>query len=151
MLIQFVCRGNTYRSRLAETYLKSKQIPNLEVISSGIEANANLSGIIGWYTQRIIQRHHLIQFEKPTWDQATKEVLEKGDLVVFMNKDIYDYCVSNFDFNSNNFEVWEIPDTGPTDPVWVNSTEPEKIKITEDTFDEIKKKVEELILKFKQP
>jgi len=34
--IHFVCRGNVYRSVLAEGYLKSKKIKNLEVTSSGI-------------------------------------------------------------------------------------------------------------------
>src|SRR6266404_9320379 len=105
MTIHFICRGNTYRSRLAEVYLKSKNIPGLKVISSGIEAENNLSGPITWYAQRIIQKNHLTPFEKPTWDKTTKELLSQADFTVFMQKDIYDYCVNNLGFNNKNFEA----------------------------------------------
>lgn len=147
MTIHFICRGNTYRSRLAETYLNSLQLDNIQALSSGIEASLNLSGIIGWYTQRIIQKHNLVNFEKPTWNLTTKEILEKSDFVVFMNDDIYDYCVNNLNFSSEKYETWKIIDTGPYDPRWANATEMEKIEITENTFKEIKKKVDELIVR----
>ncbi len=146
MTVHFVCRGNTYRSRLAEMYLNSKQLSDIKATSSGIEADRNLSGIIGWYTQRIVQRHHLIQFEKPKWDQTTKDLLESGDFVVFMNEDIHKEVVEKFGFNGQKFEVWNIPDTGPTDPSWVASSGDEKIVITENTYDEIKRKVDGLVL-----
>jgi len=150
MIIHFICRGNTYRSRLAETYLNSKQLPNFKAISSGIEADFNISGPVGWYTQRIIQKQKIVPFEKPVWDKTTKENLEKGDFTVFMQKDIFDFCVSNLGFNSTKYEIWDIVDTGDTNPAWKNASEEEKFKITEITFEEIKKKVEELIVRLSQ-
>jgi protein-tyrosine-phosphatase len=101
MTIHFICKGNTFRSRLAETYLNSKQFPNIKVISSGIEAEINDCGPITWYAQRIIQDNNLIPFEKPVWDQTTKSMLEVGDLTIFMHQNIYDYAVKHFDYTTN--------------------------------------------------
>jgi protein-tyrosine-phosphatase len=35
MRVHFICRGNVYRSRIAEAYLKSLELEGLEVLSSG--------------------------------------------------------------------------------------------------------------------
>ncbi len=147
MIVHFICRGNTYRSRLAETYLNSKQLPNLKAVSSGIEADKDLSGPITWYAQRIIQKEGLQEFSKPMWQKTTKELLGNSDLNIFMNKDIYDFCVSDLGFAKNNFEVWDIADANEIQPDWKNATEEGKIKITEETFSKIRQKVEELIVR----
>ncbi|HYM65417.1 MAG TPA: hypothetical protein VES68_02950 [Candidatus Sulfotelmatobacter sp.] len=140
MIIHFVCRGNTYRSRLAETYLNSKKLPNIKAISSGIGADHNISGPISWYAQRIIQNEHLVSFEKPAWQKTTQELLNQGNFTVFMNSDIYDFCTSNFSFKNENFETWDIKDLDLH-----QNTEEERIKISEKTFEEIKKRVDDLI------
>lgn len=142
MTVHFICRGNTYRSRLSETYLNSKNLPNIKAISSGIQADRNLSGPIGWFVQRIIQKENLQNFEKPNWQKTTKDLLEKGDYTIFLKKDIYDFCVKNIGFNGKNFEVWDIEDFIPAE-----KSEAEVIAETEKTYDEIKKKVDELILR----
>ncbi|MGA2911088.1 MAG: hypothetical protein ABSE17_00405 [Candidatus Levyibacteriota bacterium] len=143
MTIHFVCKGNTFRSRLAEAYLNSKQIPNLKVISSGTEADVNKCGPITWYAQRLIQQDKLVPFEKPTWKQTTKILLEEGDLTVFMHRNIYDFCVEHFGFNSKNFQIWEIADTDAH--FETVQEEAQKVTITEKIYAEIKKKVDELV------
>jgi protein-tyrosine-phosphatase len=140
MTVHFICKGNTFRSRLAETYLNSKQAPNIKVISSGIEAELNDCGPVTWLAQRIIQDNHLISFEKSTWDQTTKLLLEEGDLTIFMHQNIYDYAVKHLGFNGKNFQIWDIPDTD------AHQEEAEKVEATEKIFAEIKKKVDELII-----
>ena len=145
MIVHFICRGNTYRSRLAEVYLNSKKLSNIQVFSSGIEADNNISGPIIWYAQKIIQQQNLVPFEKMVWDKTTRELLEKADFTIFMHKDIYDFCVNNLGFNSNNFEVWDIPDANEIEADWKTAGQEERVKITEKTFEEIKKKIEELI------
>ena len=144
MIIHFVCRGNTYRSRLAETYLNSKSLPGIKVISSGIQADRNICGPITWYAQRIIQKENLQNFEKPIWQKTTKELLNQADFTVFIQKDIYDYCTKNLGFNNKNFEVWDIKDL-----VMDGREESEKIKETEKTFKEIKQQAEKLIVHLK--
>jgi protein-tyrosine-phosphatase len=143
MTIHFVCKGNTFRSRLAEAYLNSKQIPNLKVISSGIKADVNECGPITWYAQRLIQQDKLIPFEKPTWEQTTKVLLEEGDLTIFMHQNIYDFCIEHFDFNGKNFQIWEIPDIRVH--LRTLAEEVEKMQVTERIFEEIKEKVDELV------
>jgi predicted protein tyrosine phosphatase len=39
MNIHFICRGNVLRSLIAETYLRSLELPNITVISSGTNVN----------------------------------------------------------------------------------------------------------------
>ncbi|MGA2967847.1 MAG: hypothetical protein ABSD69_01575 [Candidatus Levyibacteriota bacterium] len=143
MTIHFVCKGNTFRSRLAEAYLNSKQIPSLKVISSGIRADVNECGPITWYAQRLIQQDKLVPFEKPTWEQTTKILLEKGDLTIFMHQNIYDFCVQNFGFGGKNFQIWEIADTDVH--FQTAQEEAKKVAITEKIYAEIKQKIDALI------
>jgi protein-tyrosine-phosphatase len=143
MTVHFICKGNTFRSRLAETYLNSKQIPNLKAISSGIEAELNDCGPVTWYAQRLIQDGDLIPFEKPTWEQTTKLLLEEGDLTIFMHQNIYDFCVKHFDFNGKNFQIWEISDIRIH--LLTFEEEVEKMQVTEKIFTEIKQRIDKLI------
>ena len=148
MTIHFICKGNTFRSRLAEAYLNSKQLPNIKVISSGVEAERNDSGPITWYAQRIIQQNKLVPFEKPVWDQTTKLMLEEGDLTIFMHQNIYNYAVEHFDFNSKNFQIWDIDDANEAIDDWDSLNEQEKIEVTERIFEEIKEKVDEVLVHY---
>ena len=143
MTVHFICKGNTFRSRLAETYLNSKQIPNLKAISSGIEAELNDCGPVTWYAQRLIHDGDLIPFEKPTWEQTTKLLLEEGDLTIFMHQNIYDFCVKHFDFNGKNFQIWEISDIRIH--LLTFEEEVEKMQVTEKIFTEIKQRIDKLI------
>ncbi len=140
MIIHFVCLGNIYRSRLAETYLNSKQLPNVTTISSGINAADNNNRPISWLTQRLYEVNKLVPFQKSFWAQTSKELLYTADLTIFFAEEYHQYCVDNFGYDSNDFEVWEIEDLD------VNMKEHmEKIKKTEETFEQIKKKVDDLI------
>jgi hypothetical protein len=113
------------------------------VISSGSKAETNECGPITWYAQRIIQQNHLVPFEKPAWDQTTKLMLEEGDLTIFMQQNIYDFCVEQFGFNAKNFQIWAIHDTD----MYFETVKEEskKVEITEKIFKEIQGKVDELI------
>jgi len=143
MTIHFICRGNTFRSRLAETYLNSKQLPNIKAISSGTEAKVNDCGPVTWYAQRLIQDGNLIAFEKPTWDQTTKILLEKGDLTIFMHKNVYDFCVNKLEFDAKNFQIWDIPDI--RNHFLTLPEEIKKVEASEKIFAEIKQKVDKLM------
>lgn len=141
MKIHFVCTSNTFRSRLADAYLRSKEIPNLTVSSSGIQANLNPNGIITWYAQRIIENENLEVFEPPIWHQTTPELLNEADKVVFMLENHLEFCKKNFGFNQTNYEIWNIEDITQED----RKDDTRVIKLTDGIYSRIKTKVDEFI------
>jgi protein-tyrosine-phosphatase len=109
-IIHFVCVGNVYRSRLAEAYFNSLEIPQTKAISSGIHAQNNAAGPICWYSERIILNNALVNFMSPHWQPTTLELLEKSDLNIFMDQKIYDFARSVLGYFGNNHTIWSIPD-----------------------------------------
>lgn len=145
MKIHFVCAGNSYRSRLAEAYLKSKKIPELEVSSSGLIANQNENGPISWLAARILLRRHLIPFMSYMWTQTTPEMLQDADLVIFLGKNNYTFAKKYFKYDKENHEVWNIPDLDQfTSSMTTIRDEAARIKTTEHAFWDIKKNVDRL-------
>lgn len=140
MTIHFVCLGNVYRSRLAETYLNSKGLKDIKAVSSGINAAENENRPISWLTQRLFEVYKLVPFETAYWTQTSKIILDSADLTVFFSNEYYEFCVRNYGYSSKNFEVWEIKDL---DGTIVDHME--KIKETEATFGLIRQKVDDLI------
>ena len=150
MTIHFICKGNAYRSRLAEAYLNSKKIAGVWVISSGIEEQIyrKINGPITWLAQRILQNNSLTKYMSLLSKQTTQKLLNKSDLSIFMSEKYLEYCKANFSFGSKNYEVWEIKDIddyGLTDEDKSRDEELEKIDLSEKTFAEVKKRVNGLI------
>ncbi|MBI4058156.1 hypothetical protein HY408_00145 [Candidatus Gottesmanbacteria bacterium] len=148
MKIHFVCTGNTYRSRLAEAYLKSKKIKNLEVSSSGIEAHRNFNGPITWYAARLLKRHGIIEFASHTWTQTTKELLKTADVIVFMDAKHHEHITKQLQHKPKIYHIWQIPDLddlGFRGDATSSADDLERIEVTEKTFGEIKKCVDLLI------
>lgn len=150
MIIHFVCTGNTYRSRLAQTYCNARQISGITAISSGITAEKNENGAVAWCAQRIIKNNNLIPFEKPIWQQTTKALLEEGDLTIFLTASHYVYCKKHFSFNKK-YEVWDIADLDGFTPGMISVADDiAKIKATENTFSIIKIQVDGLLFKLQK-
>jgi protein-tyrosine-phosphatase len=151
MLVHFVCEGNTFRSRLAEAYLNSKKIPNFKATSSGTEAKLGKNGEITWYAQRILFNNSLLPFTNKSWRQTTKSDLEKANMVVFIGKDNFNKVMSKFKVKPQKYIIWNIKD------LWEYNLFSEKeeiksdinkIKITEEIFEQIKANVDSLIQKY---
>jgi protein-tyrosine-phosphatase len=144
MHIHFVCRGNVYRSRLAEAYLRSKQLPSVAVSSSGIEV-AHDNSPISWVSFRILQRNKLIPFMSPKPIQTTLERLYRADLVIFMEEAHVTYVREHFGYTSQVFQVWNISDIilGDLDATCDQDTA--IIRASEVTYRKITDKVDELI------
>jgi protein-tyrosine-phosphatase len=153
MHIHFVCSGNSYRSRLAEAYLKSKLSSNeVTVSSSGTEAEKHKfsNGPICWYAMRLMKRKELIPHMSWKERQATKEVLKDVDLLICMRQAHLDLCQNELDYVGKS-EVWEIPDLNEMDDFIPSSkqgieTDVNHINLTEQTFNLIVGKVDSLIL-----
>lgn len=148
MIVQFVCRGNTFRSRMAEAYLNSKQIKNIKAISSGIDSYKNIDGPITWYAERIIRENGLVPFMSFKWVQASKNDLEKSDVVIFMNQDIFDFVKNELKASLKNYEVWKIPDIYLPEKETIEE-DVKNIKISEEIFTQIRHEVDGLIKRLK--
>ncbi len=110
MTIHFVCTSNVFRSRLAQAYLASKNIPDLNVYSSGLDAKEDLCGVICWVAQWLIELYHLIPYASKAWNQTTKEMLKKADLIVFMNNGNFISAEKRYPLNNKAYLIWDIPD-----------------------------------------
>jgi protein-tyrosine-phosphatase len=146
--ILFVCTGNIYRSRLAEAYLRSKNLANVEVLSSGTQASIQHKGPMTWYSLRLMYRYGLLPFMAPSWRQTTEKDFNGVDVAIFMGKANYEYCQQNFSL-PEKYEVWNLPDFDDRDligkPLNIER-EIEGIKMSEEVFSQIKEKIDKLVL-----
>lgn len=126
--IHFVCRGNVYRSRLAEAYAKSilQNKTSAQISSSGIEAENALNGDIDPETTRLLSEEMIQSYLTPTWHQITQKDIDDNDIIIFMSKSLYAQASKLLTLPKNKVQVWSIPDV---DGIYPN----------------IKKKVNELV------
>ena len=110
--IHFICRGNVYRSRLAEAYAKSllPQHTNLVITSSGIQANLNLDGDVEAAALAALEAENIQNYLAPTWRQTTQKILDEADLLVFMNDTVYQDACHAFQVQPDKCIVWHIKD-----------------------------------------
>ncbi len=151
MIVHFICAGNVYRSRLAESYFNSKVTKGLTCFSSGIVAGQDLIGPISWLAERIIQKNNLAKYMSFSFQKTSKELLDKADYTIFMEKYMLDFCKKEFGYNIQNYEIWNIPDLILI-PGVIEAFEKdvEKIRVSEETFEDIKQKVNKLIIKLQR-
>jgi len=149
--VHFVCTGNIYRSRLAEAYLRSKNLTHIMVSSSGTQANIQHKGPILWTTLRLLYRNNLLPYTTDKWRQITSNQLRKADVVVFIGKKNYEYCRQRFPI-PEKFEVWNFPDFDDRDmngkPLDIKR-EIECVTLSENTFLMVKGKVDSLVTAYK--
>lgn len=145
--IHFVCTGNIYRSRLAEAYLRSKQIPNLLVSSSGTHATAQHKGPIMWVALRLLYRYNLLSYMTTTWSDTTSGHITNADIVVFIGKKNYEFCKNHFPI-PKKYVIWGLPDFDDRDlngkPLDI-IRETDYIKTSEKLFSLIQEKIDNLI------
>ena len=153
MHIHFVCSGNAYRSRLAEAYFKSIiQGKDFTVSSSGIEAELDrlANGPVCWYAMRLLRKNGLVPYMSWQEHQTTPETLKDVDLLICMRPIHLDYC-QKLGYTGKS-EVWEIRDLNEL-PGFIPASTPgietdiRLIQLTEQTYQDIVQKVDELAAK----
>lgn len=108
--IHFVCRGNVYRSRVAEAYAKSLKKDAWEISSSGIAANKYANRSLHSWARAIGRKHGFDAYFNPRTTQTTAEMLHEQDVIVFMRSDVFNDARNMFDFNAGKCLVWDIKD-----------------------------------------
>jgi protein-tyrosine-phosphatase len=143
MHVHFICRGNVFRSLIAETYLKSLRLPGVTVVSSGTKADYYRESNKLFFKKHIklLGTHGLGEYIKKRPEQLTQSRIENSDLVIIVNDIAYQEAVKIVKLPSNTV-VWDITDIGEG-----TRTEPYENgrKVEEVVYDEITSKVDELV------
>lgn len=139
--IHFVCLGNVYRSRYAESYAKSKQTQH-SFSSSGLLADANYFGPISWWGARLAYNAGVSQHLTPMWTQTKQRLLDEADLVIFMHASVEERARKMFNLESITFRTWDIEDLMPSQ---MNIPEADKERESMRQSDVIARKIEKNI------
>lgn len=145
MIIHFICRGNSFRSIIAEAYLNSLKINDLVVFSTGSVAAAAKARNLLYYqmTLDILGRHGIREYAKDDYgDQLTQAHLDEADISVCMNQIVYDECRKSVTFRANP-EIWSVTDIG--EPGRVARTDQENQQYREEAYQEITGNVDQLV------
>ena len=145
MIIHFICRGNSFRSIIAEAYLNSLEIKDSSVLSSGTTGAMDRIRNLAHYrtTLELLEKHGIRKFAKADYgDQLTQSRLEKADITVCMNQRVFDECLGLVTFPARP-HIWSVADIG--EPGRISKDVPERELYREDAYQEIISNVELLV------
>lgn len=142
MKVHFICRGNVLRSLVAETYLKSLQLKNVNVISSGTNVNWDDKTEKGYFlnTLNLLDRNGIKSFAKDHPDQLTQGRISGYDIGVLMNQRVIDEARAIIDLPKNIVD-WNIIDIGEGHRTDKDNRE----QYEDEIYKEITDKVDELV------
>ena len=151
MVIHFVCSGNTFRSRLAEAYLRSLKIPGIEVMSSGTRARLN-DVRISPYTALILEKYGITEFASKNKTQLTQSRLDEGDITICVSREVYRECQNQGLKLPERTYIWNINDVTQFSNLFQKELEQHQVpEITETIYRNIREHVDELIEFIKRP
>jgi len=145
VIVHFICRGNSFRSIIAEAYLNSLKFKNLKAVSSGTTAALDRAGNLAAYTEtlRLLAENGIREFAKVGYgDQLTHARLEGADDVICMNQRVYDECLQLVTLPGNT-RIWSVADIG--EPGRIADTGPRRRLCREEAYQEIVEGIRQLI------
>ncbi len=108
--IHFVCRGNIYRSRLAQAYLGSMKGAEWDVSSSGIGADQQAHILTSPWAIATARQHGILASLGSVKTQTTSQLLQASSIIVFMGEDVYKEAKQRYEFNDALSVVWRVKD-----------------------------------------
>jgi protein-tyrosine-phosphatase len=145
MIVHFICRGNAFRSIIAEAYLNSLKFKNLKAISSGTAAAVDRAGNRAAYTETLglLAKNGIQEFAKSGYgDQLTPSRLAGAGVVICMNREVYEECQQLVSLPAST-RIWSVADIG--EPGRVAHTESGKTLYREEVYQEIVEGISQLI------
>jgi protein-tyrosine-phosphatase len=145
VIVHFICRGNSFRSIIAEAYLNSLELKELSVRSSGTVGAAHKVGNLNAYrlTLDLLERHGIRQFAKADYgDQLTQALLGEAAIAVCLNQRVYDDCLRLVTFAARPC-IWSVADIG--EPGRIPDDDLEREIYREEAYREIAENVDRLI------
>jgi protein-tyrosine-phosphatase len=145
MIVHFICRGNAFRSIIAEAYLNSFKFESLKAISSGTAAAVDKARNLTAYTATLglLAKNGIREFAKTGYgDQLTPLRLAEADFVICMNQRVYDECQQLVSLPAST-RIWSVADVG--EPGRVAHTESGKALYREEAYQEIVESISKLI------
>lgn len=145
MIIHYICRGNAFRSIIAEAYTNSLQLSGVTVRSSGTVASEwkerNARNVPK--TLAMLERHGIRQFAKDHYaDDIRQEWIDEADVVVCLNQRVYDEAQARCTLPADT-RVWDVTDTGEKDRIV--KTEDDLLRYIELAYNEIRYNVDALV------
>lgn len=142
MKIHFICRGNVLRSLIAETYLRSLQLPSIIATSSGTNVDLKSEEERQFFANTIalFREHGIEEFAKKTSHQLSQERANTQDVTICMNQRVIDEASKIVDLPVNT-QNWNIVDIGEGHRTVITKTQ----QYEEEIIQEIVKKVDELV------
>lgn len=142
MNIHFICRGNILRSLVAETYLKSLNLKNITIISSGTDVNWEDEKEKEYFfdTLTLLDRHGVKEYVKGRPEQLTQVRANNQDITVCMNQRVIDEAegIVVLPRDTLNWNVIDIGEGHRTDRA-------SKAHYLEEIYQEITQMVDELV------
>ena len=149
MNVLFVCRGNAFRSIIAEALLRSKEISGIAVNSAGTVATEyyEFNKPHNKAIQKLLANRGLADYTKKAFGtQLTQKILDTADKVILMNDVVQrEISAQNLALPPDT-QIWDVTDVGEKGRV--ATTQRERDVFVEEAFEEIKAKVDRLTRDF---